>query len=166
MLTFALAALLLGAFLMIERRSSHPLLRLGILRSGPLARANLGGALFFGAYIGFQFVVMLYLQRVLGWSALQTALGFLPAALIVAFGSPRIEPFIERVGTARTILAGVVAHVAAYALFLRVDEHSGYAGSVLPSMILLGVGFMLAFSSLNIQATAGIGPTTDRIRRR
>src|SRR5437763_12016414 len=159
LLTFALAAVLLGAFLMIERRSSHPLLRLGILRSGPLARANLGGALFFGAYIGFQFVVMLYLQRVLGWSALQTALGFLPAALIVAFGSPRIEPLIERVGTARTVLAGVVAHVAAYALFLRVDEHSGYAGSVLPSMILLGVGFMLAFSSLNIQATAGIADT-------
>ena len=53
----------------------------------------------------------------------------------------------------------MVAHVAAYALFLRVDEHSGYAGSVLPSMILLGVGFMLAFSSLNIQATAGIADT-------
>ncbi len=60
---------------------------------------------------------MLYLQRVLGWSALQTALGFLPAALIVAFGSPRVEPLIERVGTPRTIFAGVVAHVLGYALF-------------------------------------------------
>lgn len=151
-----MAIALLAAFVVIEKRSSHPLLRLGILRSGPLARANLGGALFFGAYIGFQFVVMLYLQSVLGWSALQTALGFLPAAAIVAFGSPRIEPLIDRVGTPRTILAGVVAHVIGYALFLRVDEHSGYAGSVLPSMILLGIGFTLAFSSLNIQATAGI----------
>ncbi|WP_435155898.1 MFS transporter [Amycolatopsis sacchari] len=156
LISFVVAAALLTAFVLIERRSPHPLLRLGILRSGPLARANLGGALFFGAYIGFQFVVMLYLQSVLGWSALQTALGFLPAALIVAFGSPRIEPLIDRIGTPRTILAGVVAHVAAYALFLRVDEHSGYAGSVLPSMILLGIGFTLAFSSLNIQATTGI----------
>ncbi|MEU4254480.1 MFS transporter [Amycolatopsis sp. NPDC026612] len=156
LITFAVAIALLVTFVVIEKRSRHPLLRLGILRSGPLARANLGGALFFGAYIGFQFVVMLYLQRVLGWSALQTALGFLPAALIVAFGSPRIEPLIDRVGTSRTIFAGVVAHVIGYALFLRIDEHSGYAGSVLPSMILLGIGFMLAFSSLNIQATAGI----------
>ncbi|WIY06376.1 MFS transporter [Amycolatopsis mongoliensis] len=156
LITFAVALALLVTFVVIEKRSSHPLLRLGILRSGPLARANLGGALFFGAYIGFQFVVMLYLQRVLGWSALQTALGFLPAALIVAFGSPRIEPLIDRVGTPRTIFAGVVAHVIGYALFLRIDEHSGYAGSVLPSMILLGIGFTLAFSSLNIQATAGI----------
>ncbi|WP_410568239.1 MFS transporter [Amycolatopsis sp. cmx-4-61] len=156
LITFAVALALLVTFVVIEKRSRHPLLRLGILRSGPLARANLGGALFFGAYIGFQFVVMLYLQRVLGWSALQTALGFLPAALIVAFGSPRIEPLIDRVGTSRTIFAGVVAHVIGYALFLRIDEHSGYAGSVLPSMILLGIGFTLAFSSLNIQATAGI----------
>jgi EmrB/QacA subfamily drug resistance transporter len=156
LITFAVALALLVTFVVIEKRSSHPLLRLGILRSGPLARANLGGALFFGAYIGFQFVVMLYLQRVLGWSALQTALGFLPAALIVAFGSPRIEPLIDRVGTKRTIFAGVVAHVLGYALFLRVDEHSGYAAFVLPSMILLGIGFTLAFSSLNIQATAGI----------
>ncbi|MEV6444045.1 MFS transporter [Amycolatopsis sp. NPDC051716] len=156
LITFAVALALLVTFVVIEKRSRHPLLRLGILKSGPLARANLGGALFFGAYIGFQFVVMLYLQRVLGWSALQTALGFLPAALIVAFGSPRIEPLIDRLGTPRTIFAGVVAHVIGYALFLRVDEHSGYAGSVLPSMILLGIGFTLAFSSLNIQATAGV----------
>jgi EmrB/QacA subfamily drug resistance transporter len=156
LITFAVAVALLVTFVLIEKRSAHPLLRLGILKSGPLARANLGGALFFGAYIGFQFVVMLYLQRVLGWSALQTALGFLPAAMIVAFGSPRIEPLIDRVGTPRTIFAGVVAHVLGYALFLRVDEHSGYAGYVLPSMILLGIGFTLAFSSLNIQATAGI----------
>ncbi len=156
LISFALALALLVTFVFIEKRSKHPLLRLGILRSGPLARANLGGATFFGAYIGFQFVVMLYLQTVLGWSALQTALGFLPAALIVAFGSPRIEPLIDRIGTPRTILAGVVAHVIGYALFLRIDESSGYVGSVLPSMVLLGVGFMLAFSSLNIQATNGI----------
>ncbi|MEV6621469.1 MFS transporter [Amycolatopsis sp. NPDC051106] len=156
LITFAVALALLVTFVVIEKRSPHPLLRLGILRAGPLARANLGGALFFGAYIGFQFVVMLYLQRVLGWSALQTALGFLPAALIVAFGSPRIEPLIDRIGTPRTIFAGVVAHVIGYTLFLRVDEHSGYAAFVLPSMILLGIGFTLAFSSLNIQATAGI----------
>ena len=156
LISFVVAAALLAAFVLIEKRSSHPLLRLGILRSGPLARANLGGGLFFGAYIGFQFVVMLYLQSVLGWSALETALGFLPAALIVAFGSPRIEPLIDRFGTSRVIFAGVLAHVVGYALFLGVDEHSGYAASVLPSMILLGIGFMLAFSSLNIQATAGI----------
>jgi EmrB/QacA subfamily drug resistance transporter len=153
---FVVTALLLAAFVTIERRSAHPLVRLSILRSAPLARANLGVTVFFGAYLGFQFVVMLYLQSVLQWSALQTALGFLPAALIVAFGSPRMEPLIERVGTARTIAAGVVAHVAGYLLFLLVDRDAPYVIGVLPSMVLLGIGFALAFSSFNIQATAGI----------
>jgi predicted MFS family arabinose efflux permease len=153
---FVAVALLLAAFVTIERRSAHPLVRLGILRSGPLARANLGVTVFFGAYLGFQFVVMLYLQSVLGWSALQTALGFLPAALIVAFGSPRMEPLIDRVGTSRTIAAGVVAHVAGYLLFLLVDRSAPYVVGVLPSMVLLGIGFTLAFASFNIQATAGI----------
>jgi EmrB/QacA subfamily drug resistance transporter len=153
---FVLTALLLAAFVAIERRSAHPLVRLGILRSGPLLRANLGATVFFGAYLGFQFVVMLYLQSVLGWSALQTALGFLPAALIVAFGSPRMEPLIDRVGTSRTIAAGVVTHVAGYLLFLLVDRDAPYAVGVLPSMVLLGLGFALAFASFNIQATAGV----------
>ena len=156
LITFAVALVLLVAFVLIEKRSRNPLLRLGIFRSGPLARANLGAALFFASFISVQFVVMLYFQRVLGWTPLQTALGFLPAAMIVAFGCPRVDPLIERVGTTRGIFAGVVAHVFAYALFLRVDEHSGYVGSVLPSMVLLGLGFTLAFPSFNIQATAGI----------
>ncbi len=156
LLQFAAAAALMAAFLVIERRSKHPLVRLGILRSGPLARANLGATMFFGGFIGFQFVVMLYLQSVLQWSALQTALGFLPAAVIVAVGSPRMDPLIDRFGTSRTIAGGVLAHLLAYVLFLTVDRDAPYAVGVLPAMILLGIGFMLAFASFNIQATAGV----------
>jgi MFS family permease len=95
-------------------------------------------------------------QSVRQWSPLETALAFLPAALIVAVGSPRTGAIVDRLGTAPVIAAGVAAHLAAYLLFLRVDEHSGYATSILPSMLLLGIGFMLAFPALNIQATDGI----------
>ncbi|MGH3646642.1 MAG: MFS transporter, partial [Micromonosporaceae bacterium] len=150
------AAGLVAAFVTVELRSRHPLIRLGILRSGPLRRANLGATVFFGAFIGFQFVVMLYLQSVRDWSPLQTALAFLPAALIVAFGSPRTGPIMDRIGTVPLIVAGVVSHVFGYALFFRVDESSGYFSSVLPSMVLLGIGFMLAFPALNVQATSGV----------
>ncbi|MEO3766183.1 MFS transporter [Streptomyces sp. B5E4] len=156
LLQFVAAAVLLAAFFVIEQRSKHPLIRLGILRSGPLARANLGAAVFFGGYLGFQFLVMQYLQSVLGWSAMETALGFLPAALIVAFGSPRMVPLIMRFGTGRTIAGGVVAHLLAYVLFLAIDRDAPYAVGTLPSMVLLGIGFTLAFASFNIQATAGI----------
>jgi EmrB/QacA subfamily drug resistance transporter len=150
------ALLLLAAFVVIELRSRHPLVRLGILRSAPIRRANLGVVFFFGGYMSFQFVVMLYFQSVRHWSPLVTALAFLPAALIVALGSPRTGAIVDRFGTGPTVAAGVVAHVAAYALFFQVDARSNYLTSVLPSMVLLGIGFMLAFPALNIQATSGI----------
>src|SRR3954454_22675521 len=76
---FAIAAALLGAFVVIELRSRAPLVRLGILRSVSLVRANLGAMAMFGSYIGFQFVMTLYLQAMNGWCAREAGLGFLPA---------------------------------------------------------------------------------------
>jgi predicted MFS family arabinose efflux permease len=152
----AIAFGLLAAFVAIERRVSQPLVRLGILRSGSLRRANLGAMAVFGAYVSFQFITTLYMQGLLGWSALQTALAFLPAGLLVAFGAPRIGPLVDRFGTQRLLVAGAVAFVAAYALFLRIDETSSYVAVMLPSILLIGVGFALSFPSLNIQATAGV----------
>ncbi len=152
---FALSAALLAAFITIERRSSHPLVRLGILRSGTLVRANLGAMSVFGAYVGFQFVGTLYLQETLGWSALHTALAFLPAGLLVAFGAPRIGGLVDRFGTQRVIAAGAAFFVVGYALFLRVDAVP-YGLTILPTMLLIGLGFALCFPSLNMQATMGV----------
>jgi MFS family permease len=151
-----LVALLLAAFVAVELRASQPLVRLGILRSGPLVRANLGMFAVFGAYVSFQFVGTLYLQTYLGWSAIETALAFLPGGLLVAFGAPRIGPLVDRYGTARIILLGATLFVIGYALFLRVGESFSYAGIFLPTMLLIGTGFALCFPALNIQATAGV----------
>jgi predicted MFS family arabinose efflux permease len=129
--------------------------RLGILRSGHLLRANIGMATVFGAYVAFQFVGTLYLQDTLHWSALHTALAFLPGGLIVAFGSPRIGPLVDRFGTSKLIAVGAASFVLAYALFLRVDAVP-YAFTVLPTMVLIGIGFALSYPSMNIQATMGV----------
>jgi MFS family permease len=152
----AIAFALLATFVGIERRSANPLVRLGILRSASLVRANIGMMTMFGAYIGFQFVGTLYLQSVLGWSPVETALAFLPGGLLVAFGSPRLGPLVDRFGTERIILAGAVAFLVGYALFLRIGESFTYAGVFLPTMLLIGVGFGLSFPAFNMQATAGI----------
>ncbi|WP_028062933.1 MFS transporter [Solirubrobacter soli] len=152
---FALSVALLIAFVAVERRAPQPLVRLGILRSAPLVRANLGAMALFGAYVGFQFVATLYLQVTLGWSALETALAFLPAGLLVAVGAPRMGAVITRYGTAKPIIASAVAFVAGYALFLRVDA-TPYLVGFLPSILLLGVGFALGYAALNVQATAGV----------
>lgn len=150
------AAALLALFVAIESRTKQPLVRLSILKNGQIARANLGAMATFGCYLGFQFVATMYLQSVLGWSALETALAFLPGGLIVAFGSPRVGLLIERFGTARVLATGFVAFAGAYALFLGIDGTPNYAVEVLPTMILIGIGFALAFPSLNIQGTAGV----------
>jgi MFS family permease len=152
----ALAALLLATFVGIERRTANPLVRLGILRSAPLVRANLGMMTMFGAYIGFQFVGTLYLQSVLGWSPVETALAFLPGGLLVAFGSPRLGALVDRFGTARIIAVGSAAFLLGYALFNRIGDSFSYAGLFLPTMLLIGVGFALSFPAFNMQATAGV----------
>jgi predicted MFS family arabinose efflux permease len=149
-------AALLAAFVTIELRTPQPLVRLGILRTGSLVRANLGMAAMFGAYVGFQFVGTLYLQTMHGWSPVETALAFLPGGLLVALGSSRIGPLVDRYGTTRVIAVGFVAFVLGYALFLRIDGSPTFLGLMLPTMLLIGFGFMLAFPSQNIQAVAGI----------
>ncbi|MDA0164650.1 MFS transporter [Solirubrobacter ginsenosidimutans] len=152
---FLLAAGLLAAFVAVERRAPQPLVRLGILRSAPLVRANLGAMCLFGAYVGFQFVATLYLQKTLQWSALETALAFLPAGLFVAVGAPRMGTVITRYGTAKPIVASTVAFAAGYALFLRVDA-TPYVLTFLPTIMLLGLGFALGYAALSVQATAGV----------
>jgi MFS family permease len=156
---FALSAILLSLFVAIERRSAAPLVRLGILRSSSLVRANLGMMTMFGAYVGFQFVMTLYLQTLNGWSAIQTALAFLPAGLLVALLSTRIGPIVDRVGTSRLVALGALSFATGYtAIALRgIDIAPSYVLELLPTMLLLGFGFALSFPTLNIAGTSGVG---------
>ncbi|MGP3927450.1 MFS transporter [Streptomyces sp. 8N616] len=156
LLSFLAVAALLAVFLRIEQRTAHPLIRLGVLRSGNQIRANLGAAAFFGSYVGFQFLVTQYMQSLLGWSALQTALAFLPAGALVALSSTKIGAIVDRFGTPRVIAVGFALLVVGYALFLRVSLTAQYAAMILPSMLLLGAACALTFPSLNIQATNGV----------
>jgi MFS family permease len=144
------------AFIAVEHRTAHPLVRLGIFRSPRLRRANLVAMTVFGAWIAFQFVGTLYMQQLRGWSAFEMAGAFLPAGLIVAFGSPQSGKLVNRYGSARVIASGMIAFVAAYLLATGISADSNYFTSFLPTMILGGVGFMLTFGPLNMAATEGI----------
>jgi EmrB/QacA subfamily drug resistance transporter len=156
--SFAAAAAILAAFVLQERRTPLPLVRLGILRSTSLVRANLAAMSLFGGWVAFQFILTLYLQQLRGWSSLETGFAIFPAGLIVALLSPRLAPLVGRFGVQRLILVGMTLLVPAYALFLRVGLHSGYAGAMLPTFLIAGLGFGLAFGPLNIAATNGIAP--------
>ena len=158
LVSFASAAVILAAFVLQERRTPLPLVRLGILRSASLVRANLAAMSLFGGWVAFQFILTLYLQQLRGWSSLETGFAIFPAGLIVALLSPRLAPLIGRFGVQRLILVGMALLVPAYALFLRAGLDSGYATVMLPTFLIAGLGFGLAFGPLNIAATNGIAP--------
>ncbi|MEO3940312.1 MFS transporter [Paenarthrobacter nicotinovorans] len=153
---FAVSVAVLAAFAVIENKVKHPLIRFSILKEGWVARANLSAVGLFGSYLSFQFIVTMYLQSVLGWTPLGMALALLPAGLLVATSAPFADRLIEKFGATQLILAGLTAMGLGYVLFLRVGTTPNYALDILPSVVLLGVGFALAFPSINVQATAGI----------
>ena len=155
---FAAAAAILAAFVAHERRAPAPLVRLGILRSSSLVRANLGAMALIGGWFGFQFIVTLYLQQVRGWSALETGLAIFPGGLLVALLAPRVAPLVERFGVSRLIGAGLASAGVGYALFLPIGLESGYVAAMLPTFLLTGLGFALAYGPLNIAATNGVAP--------
>ena len=153
---FAVSAAVLAAFAVIETRVRHPLIRFSILKEGWVARANLSAVGLFGSYLSFQFIVTLYLQSALGWNPLSMALALLPAGLLVVATAPFADRFIDRFGAPRLVVAGLASLTLGYILFLRVGTSPDYVVDILPSIVLLGIGFALAFPSINVQATAGI----------
>ncbi|AGZ43910.1 MFS transporter [Actinoplanes friuliensis] len=138
-----------------QRRSSAPLIRLGILRSAALLRANVGALLLVGSFTGFQFAVVLHLQEQRGWSEVETGLA-LAVIGIDAVLAPTLTPvLVQRFGTPKVVLGGTVLAVAAYASFLSLVADRAFA-AMLPSFLLLGLAFALAYGPLTIAATEGV----------
>jgi EmrB/QacA subfamily drug resistance transporter len=156
LLSFAGVAMLLTAFVLIEQRSENPLVRLGILKSAALRRANYGAMALLGSWFGFQFIGTLYMQNLRGWSPIEMALAFLPAGLIVAFGSPNVGRLVSRVGPGIPVGLGLVSLGLAYLLFWNISADASYLTAMLPTFILSGIGFTLAFGPLTIAATSDV----------
>ncbi|MGW5649572.1 MFS transporter [Saccharopolyspora sp. NPDC003752] len=153
--TFAAGLAFLAAFIAIERRVAAPLVRLGIFRSWAVVRANAIGVLFVGAFFGFQFLVVLYLQELRGWSTLQTSFAMIVIGLDAVL-SPTLTPkLVNRFGNARVTFGGLLLAALAYALFLPVGADWAYL-MMLPSLILLSLAFSLVYGPLTIVATDGI----------
>ncbi|TYC09846.1 MFS transporter [Actinomadura syzygii] len=154
---FAAGLVLLGLFVVVERRSSSPLVRLGVLRSAPLVRVNVAALLFLAAFAGFQFLVTLYFQELRGWSTLETGLAMLVIGVDTVLAPVLTPRLVDRFGNVRVLFGGVVLAAVAYALFLPVGTDWTYA-AMLPSLVLLGVSFALAYGPLTMAATDGVAP--------
>jgi MFS family permease len=146
---------LMAGFVQVERRVERPLVRLGILRSALLVRANVGAALLFGAATAFNVVNTLYLQDVLGWTPLQTGLAFMASSLTTGVIGPRAGALASRVGADTLAVAGAVATLGASLVFIRIGTTSDLA-LIVAARLLAGLGFALAYPSFNIQALTGV----------
>ncbi|MFF4835276.1 MFS transporter [Streptomyces sp. NPDC001315] len=154
---FGVAVLLLLAFVLIEQRVRHPLVRFGILRKATTVRANLSIVALMGSYLSFQFMMTLFLQDGLGWSPLRMAFALLPVGLIVAVGSPLTGRLVNRFGTAPLIITSMTSLTLGYVWFLATAGSSpDYVTAMLPSLLLLGGGFAFGYSAIMAQATEGI----------
>ncbi len=150
------ALALLAAFVAREATARNPLIPLRIFRSRNVSGANAIQALFVAGMFGLFFLGALYLQRVLGYDALETGLAFLPVTIVIGTLSLRYsERLIMRFGARATLLPGLVLIAAGLGLFTQVPVDGNYVTDVLPTMILLGTGAGLSFPALMTLAMSG-----------
>jgi EmrB/QacA subfamily drug resistance transporter len=152
----AAALALLVGFIAREATARNPLIPLRIFRSRNVSGANVVQALLVAGMFGMFFLGALYLQRVLGYDALQVGLAFLPATLVMGVLTVRYsEPLIMRFGARTTLLPGMALVAAGLALFAQAPVDGGYVLHVLPVMILLGFGVGICFPALMTVAMSG-----------
>jgi EmrB/QacA subfamily drug resistance transporter len=153
------ALALLVAFVIREGRAATPLMPLRIFRSPNLSGANVIQALMVAGMFGMFFLGALYLQRVLGYGAIEVGLAFLPLTLIIGTLSLGFSARLNmRFGPRATLIPGLSLIAAGLALFSRVPVNADYLVDVLPVMVLLGTGAGLSFPSLMTLAMSGATP--------
>jgi EmrB/QacA subfamily drug resistance transporter len=156
----AISLALLAAFVAREATARTPLIPLRIFHSRNLTGSNLIQILTVPAMFGMFFLGALYLQRILGYDALQTGLAFLPVTIAMGTLSVRYtEPLVTRFGARGTLLPGLGLIAAGMVLFAQVPVDGSYVTDVLPTMLLLGTGAGLCFPALMTLAMSGATPS-------
>jgi EmrB/QacA subfamily drug resistance transporter len=150
------ALALLAAFVAREATARNPLIPLRIFRSRNVTGANVVQVLLISGLFGMFFLGSLYLQRILGYDALEIGVAFLPVTIVMGTLSVRYsERLIMRFGARATLLPGLVVLMAGLALFTRAPVDGDYVTHVLPVMILLGAGAGICFPGLMTLAMSG-----------
>jgi len=128
------------------------------VRAWPVIRSALGAAALNGPYWGFLFLITYRLQADRGWSPLTTGLALLPTSLPLALTALASGRLVSRFGPPRLITVGSLAALAGYIWYLVGDGRSSYLAGVLPTALLVGIGYVLSFSALHVQAVTGVPP--------
>jgi len=150
------AIALIGAFIVVELRSPWPLLPLRIFRSRTVSTANFAMAIIGGVAFSEFFLLALYLQEVLHYSAVQSGVAFVGFALTVVVVSNLAQIIIGRVGVPTTLTAGLLISAASVAYLTRLPVDGHYFWDVFPAFVVGGAGMGLSFVPVTIASLAGV----------
>ncbi|MQA08705.1 MAG: MFS transporter [Pseudonocardiaceae bacterium] len=150
------AVALLAAFAVIQRRASHPLVAPRLLRVPGVAAANIAALTLTMIVASSLFFTTLYVQQVLGLTALQTGLAFLPNSVLVVAGSALATRLRHRLGPGVILVAGFAILIVAGLLLSGVSADGTYVTAVLPGFALIGFGQGMAFVAAISGATRSV----------
>jgi EmrB/QacA subfamily drug resistance transporter len=153
------SAVLMAAFIVIEQRSRSPLVPLSFFKRRTPTGANIIGFGLGTMVFGMFYLLSLYMQQILGFSALKTGLGYLAVALTAVVASGVAQALVTRMSVKPVLIVGLGLLGAGLIYFAQVSVDGSYVSDLLPGFILVGIGLGFSFVPVSIAALAG---ATDR----
>ena len=153
---FALSAALLAGFVVWENRVAEPLMRFGILRTKTVLGANVAGFILGTALFSMFLMLTLYMQQVLGYSAMKTGVAYLAVAGTSIIWANVAAALVNRVGVRSLIASGMGLLALGMLLFTQVPVEGSYASDLLPGFLIIALGMALCFVPISIAALAGV----------
>jgi len=152
----AASLVLLAAFVAIELRATRPLVPFSIFRLRTLTGANVVGLLVGASLFSMFFFISLYMQQVLGYSAIHAGLSYLPLALVIMATAAIASQLVTKVGYKPVLAAGLLFIVAGLLWFSRVSVGGGFTTDILGPSLLAAAGLGFAFVTTTIAAVSGV----------
>ena len=155
---FATSLALLAAFVGWELRHPEPLMRFGILRTKTVTGANVAGFIMGTAMFSMFLMLTLYMQQVLGYSAMKTGVAYLAVAGTAILWSAVAAQLVTRIGVRPVLTVGMTMLTGGLVYFTQVSVDGTYLNDLLPGFLLIGVGIGFSFVPISIAALAGVQP--------
>jgi EmrB/QacA subfamily drug resistance transporter len=152
------ALVLLTGFVINERRTKNPLAPLSIFRINGLGFSDATQLIAFAGFLAVFFFLTLYMQNVLGYSAIQTGAAYLPLCFAIAISAGITSQLISRIGTRPLIVGGAVIAAGGLYWLSRIPVHGSFLSDLLPGMLVMSLGIGAVFVSVTTAANAGVPP--------
>ena len=152
----ALAGVLLAAFVVIERRAAAPLVPFEIFRLRTLTGANVVGLLVGASLFSMFFYISLYMQQVLGYSAIKAGLSYLPLAVSIILAAGIASQLVTKIGFKSVLAAGMLLIAAGLVWFSQISADGSFASDILGPSLLAAFGLGFAFVPVTIAAVSGV----------